>query len=865
MRKFAGKKFFALSMAAAMTISLAGCGNGTEDEIPTPGPESTPKPTTAPAATDAPSTPDDSNNPAPTNEPVAAADTYTYDIATLTFPDNWNPHTYQTNTATDILGYISAGFYNFDFNENKDGYALVTDMLSKDVEDVTADYIGKYGLAAGDKARAWKLTIRDDIKWEDGTIVTAQDFVRSAELLLNPLAKNYRADSFYTGSLSLVNARNYLYQGEHAYASPVVNVDTEEGYISMSDLIADENGALTAADGKEIAASIFGGTNWSGTSLEVYHEKNTPLFMVDDVDVYTTFIEPNANEKGYVTLTKEVLDALNVFIARAHNHETIEEYFAAEGEYAYQEWCEFCYYGEDYPETPFSDVGIFALSDTEFVLVLETPLEGFYLHYALTDSWLVNEQMYLSCEKVIDGVYTNSYCTTAATTISYGPYKLATFQADKEFTLDRNEYYYGLKEGQYQTTTIREVCVSEPATRLEMFLSGELDSYGLSADDMETYASSDHTYYTTTPSTYFVALNPNLSALTSAQEALGSGYNKTILTVKEFRQALSFSLDRAAFARACVPTNNPAFGIFSNQIISDPENGTAYRTEEKAKWVLAKFWGLADEIGAGKMYETVDDAIDSITGYSLAQGKELFNKAYDIAIANGLMKEGDMIQIKIGIPGTSASYVKGYEFLSNCYKEAVVGTALEGKLDFVVDDTIADSFGPSLRNNLVDMLFLVGWSGSALDPYNLIGAYTQQQYRYDQCWDTSRESLTVTIDGVDYTASVLDWSDSLEGNEITITAADGTAKTFSAGSAGTDPAVRFDILVALEEAVLNTYDMIPLVDASSAGLKGMQVQYGSEEYFYGIGRGGVQYMTYNYTDAEWAEFVSSQGGKLNYN
>ena len=45
----------------------------------------------------------------------------------------------------------------------------------------------------------------------------------------------------------------------------------------------------------------------------------------------------------------------------------------------------------------------------------------------------------------------------------------------------------------------------------------------------------------------------------------------------------------------------------------------------------------------------------------------------------------------------------------------------------------------------------------------------------------------------------------------------------------------------------------------------MKIQYATDEYYYSIGRGGVQYMTYDYSDAEWDAFVSEQGGKLNYN
>ena len=29
-------------------------------------------------------------------------------------------------------------------------------------------------------------------------------------------------------------------------------------------------------------------------------------------------------------------------------------------------------------------------------------------------------------------------------------------------------------------------------------------------------------------------------------------------------------------------------------------------------------------------------------------------------------------------------------------------------------------------------------------------------------------------------------------------------------------------------------------------------------------RGGIQYLKYNYSDTEWAEYVASQGGTLQY-
>ncbi len=800
------KRVLVLAMAAAMTLSMVACGG---------------------------------------KEGATDNATYTYNTALSVFPTNWNPHTYQTATDAEILDYISEGFYSFDYNETKDGYKLVPQMATAEPVDVTADYVGQFGIEEGDTAKAWKIQLRDDLCWEDGTAIKAQDFVTSAELLLNPEAGNYRADTLYSGNLKIVNAKNFLYNGQYAYETDMA----ANGFI---DVVKDADGYYTTTDGNAIAIKLNSGCLWTGSdTLADYGAAG--YFVFDGENDSYAVLEAAADANGVVKVNDEVLAVLEMMCATYG------------GGYE-NEWQEFCFIGEQFPEMDFSEVGIIAESDTDLVLVLENPLEGFYLLYSLTSSWLVNEELYKECESVTDGVYNNTYGTSAETTISYGPYTLESYQADKQYVLQRNENHYDVKAGFYKTTTWQVDCVAEASTRLEYFLKGDLDSYGLQAEDMATYQQSDYTYYTDGESTYFVALNPDMAGLTASQAAAGENINKTILTVPEFRMALSFALNREEFALATMPTLSPAFGVFSNLIICDPENGTGYRSTEEAKWVLAEFWGVADEIGEGKLYADIDEAVESITGYNLEKAQQLFNEAYDIAIAEGLMDEDDVIEIKIGLPSTSSTYTNGYEFLSNCYTEAVKGTSLEGKLTFSKDDTIGNAFSDALKSNQVDLLFYVGWSGSALDPYGLMEAYTSADYQYDPAWDTTTAMWDITLsDGVTYTASVWDWTMCMSGTPITITAADGTTKEYSCGTADDLPEDRFAILTGLEGAILSTYDMIPLTGDASASLKGMQIKYYTENYVYGVGRGGLKYMDYNYTDAEWADYVAEQGGKLVYN
>ena len=173
------------------------------------------------------------------------------------------------------------------------------------------------------------------------------------------------------------------------------------------------------------------------------------------------------------------------------------------------------------------------------------------------------------------------------------------------------------------------------------------------------------------------------------------------------------------------------------------------------------------------------------------------------------------------------------------YTEAVKGTKLEGKLTFTRDSTLGNGFADALRNNNVDMLFGVGWTGSTFDPYNLMTAYTTSNYQYDPSWDTSTAMLDITIDDVTYTASVLDWTYAIGGTEITATTADGEEATlsFPYSTDAHEAELRITVLGELENAVLQNYDFIPLMNDSNATVVGMQVQYYTDEEVFPMGYG----------------------------
>lgn len=795
--------------------------------------------------------------------------TYTYRLAVNSLPTSWNIHTYQSNDATYILDYTEDGFYGFDYNDNKDGYKLVLAMAAEWPQDVSSTYVGDdWGISEGEEWRAVRVVLRQDLKFDTGRAITAQDFVESIKLLLDPDAANYRADSVYGGQFSLVGAEKYLKGGKTIYEDVtggegvLLNENGESDWGNVSDEVA--NSLVFVINNSYVG-------QWAITE---YGDTHTPAYVFAAL-FGETITEEDVNALEGKTLAEILADAtLNA---------TLEELFAG--------WCtdpgeEFGFFCESvtWPEYDFANVGIKAVDDYTLDFILEKSLSGFYLTYNLMSSmYLVDTELYKSCVSESQGAYTNSYGTSVETYTGFGPYKLKSYIADNSIELEKNEYWYGYNDKEnkdlYQTTNISYRQVAEASTRLNMFLNGELDSYGLQATDMETYQSSEYTYYTDGDSTWFVALNPDYNALAASQaitEPVVSGrvVNKTILTIKEFRQALSFAIDRAAYELALDPTGSVAKALYGNMIISDPDNGTAYRTTDAAKQAIVEFWGLADEIGEGKEYATIDEAIASITGYDPAGAKEYFTAAYNQAVELGYIDPNTdwEVQIMIGQPGSGgvAYYNDGYEFLSKAWTDAVVGTPLEGRLTFKQSAPLGSTgFSAYLKSNEVNVLFGVGWTGSALDPYSLMEAYVSPNYQYDPGWDTTTRMLDIEIDGKVLRASVYDWGyAALQGNTITakvVANGEVTDETVEVNAGTSAPiATRLAILAAVEGAVLNQYDMIPVGCEASAALKSMRINFYTEEYVYGMGRGGVKYMTYSYNDEDWASYVTEQGGTLNY-
>lgn len=102
--------------------------------------------------------------------------------------------------------------------------------------------------------------------------------------------------------------------------------------------------------------------------------------------------------------------------------------------------------------------------------------------------------------------------------------------------------------------------------------------------------------------------------------------------------------------------------------------------------------------------------------------------------------------------------------------------------------------------------------------------------------------------------TLANWSKCLTGDVVTVDGVD-----YNFGYQQVADEVRLVIMAELEKEILNSLYYIPMMQDAGASLLSQKVSYalGRDEYNAVMGRGGMTYMTYNYTDEQWEEVKGS--------
>ena len=779
---------------------------------------------------------------------------YTLREYTAQLPGQWCTILSSDAVNNDMESYMTSAFYEFNYKFDADGKIVpgaytVEYSASTKLEDVTKKYAGQYGLAAdAEKGQAFAMTLRNDLKWDDGTPIKAADFVYTMSQQLSPNYLFDTASNYYSGNYVIHNAQNYVKQGQKGW------FDNGNMNLKYSDLALGADGKYTLK-GNECTIALKKPLVWlQGKTLEFY-VTNAPQFF--DTEAYASLLAL-ANENGDVAVTAESLALLTTVItAKAAWGETKENTVG------------YMYVNYEYPAMDFSEVGYF-VGDNEYELVMVIdgtlkPLDeegnltyeaGYYF-----SNWpLVKKDLWEQCEDTTKTPYANSYCTTLEKSASWGPYKLTNYQTDKTYTVSRNDKWfgYGLEQyaKQYQTDTIITNKIPEWDTAWMSFRLGEYDSVSMDVKIANEYRTSRQAYFT--PDTATFDLNLQSYAISRSKER-----NNLLLNYEDFRKAISLALNRDDYCAKNSPSSQAALGLLNSMYYNDVENGKVYRDSVQAKEAILNAYGAEKVEGGWKVgnvvYSNIDEAVDATTGYNVTLARQLMTSAYNKAKADGKYSDGEKIVLTFGISEQTANTDRIKNWFQAAFDDATKGTAFEGKISieyFIFSDK---TWSEQFADGEYDLCF-GAWGNAPFNPaYLLCETQISDDNRYAVKWDPTTVEVTVKAtpdekhkDGV-YTYNLEQWRLILQGK-------DGCPVNFK----NFPMEDQLTALGAVETAILKAYYSIPVYSRYTASLMGYKTDYITYEYNTFMGYGGIRYMSYNFDDTEWAAFVAEKGGELNY-
>lgn len=878
------KKVLALLLASSMVFSMAACSKTSEEgQGSTPAPSGSGSQPSGGSATPAPSgsgsqTPDVTPAPEATKTPLGPV---TYRDYTVTMPSNWNELTYLDNNDTQIMNYLVSSFFEYDFKYEggkkfKDDGTINAEAIlpgefevlysaATKLEDVTSKVDAKWGYTDEQKAAgsyAWKITLRQDLKWDDGTPINANDFIYTMQQQLDPLFQNSRASSYYN-NIMVKGARAYVYQGQTVW---VDNGNTGEPAFAVDDLVKGDDGVYTQKDGGGIKFVLTEALKWCGGHTVTEYSGYL------DADAFKA-LQALADEKGRVPVTDDTIALVTKLIDTDDwGHEPPENVPL------------YMYYEVVYGEKSFEDVGYYASGDYELVVCLDAPIKclkddgslSYEAAYSFSGMPLVKKDLYEKCKQAPQEgstLWTTNYNTSLETSASWGPYKVSAFQAGKSYEMTKNENWFGYGMEQYKDQYLIDKIfyeqVTEDATRWIKFLGGEIDGIGLDVDHKADFRDSKYTKFAPGTGTYGTMIYSNLDVLRT------NGRNNGILAIDDFRKAISLYLDRDDFNTTLFTSHRPCYGLLGPAYYHDIENGGVYRSTQQAKEGLLRVYGFTQNAdgtwtdGTNK-YATYEDAYDVMNGMNRPLAKELVEKAYKELTDNADKYGYDpnkQITLLQGASSDTEGGRRANDYMSKLFSELTAGTPLEGKIEVKFDASFGSGWVSDFKAGAYDLAVTVGFSGGAFDPCGFLQCYMDPtaNLMYSVWWDVDAEMLTFAMPagdydgaGKEYTMSVYNWYCCLNG----LAESRGCVNTFNWGDSFAPADVRLLVLSKLEEVCLNKYYAIMTTSTYSASVYSAKFDTVTDEYNTFMTFGGIQYMRPMYDDAAWAEYVKANNNDL---
>lgn len=770
-------------------------------------------------------------------EDTAVKADYTYRSYTSQLGVTWNPHNWESNYDRSIMEYLETPLVTTSVKDSEKGVYQWVYKAATSVTDVTKDHkddLTKYKVTLPEgqtveqteQGYVFEIKLNPNMKWQNGTAINADTYIYSMKALLDPSMMNYRANLYYNGESAVAGGYNYYYalsKGMYIATTPDKVPSGEKTYVDIWEL-------------------------WGAKGFKDESGNECPQYIsIDDPVIYA-----NADKSNSISGKTLWATYSGLFISGQY---PVYKYQINEN------------YNENYAETYDATVGCYKVDDYTIRYVTQAQIDINYFLNACGSNWLVYQELYEKGFDTTGSLKTTNYATSLETTMSYGPYKLVSLQDGKQAIFEQNENYYqftkkddgtlyaetdyevdGKKVQAYQTTKIIIDVMTDDAAK-QAFLKGQLSEWTPSADEMPNYSTSDQMYQVDETYTYAFFFNSDVKDLQEMDKSKGN-QNSVVLSSDNFRKAFSLAIDRRDWVSA-TPGYKPAYSLMNNLYYYDIYNDPAstYRGTQQAMQAICDLYGV--RYVDGGMYETLEEAYNSINGYNLTQAKDLMKAACDELVKAGLYKAGEEIKIRIAYSGGAlGSSEQNQVAKMNQYLNAAIEGSGFGKITLEAIGDIKER-----HDKVPGGEFAIGygaWGGAAFYPFRNMQVYCDTEENKVQelgCWNPASETLTITIEGKKVTKTWQDWSRSLVGSGPYANA------TFG---------VKLNVTATMEKEFLAKYYRIPLAASCAAFLQSYQVQNYTENYNIMYGFGGMELMTYNYSDAEWADYVAKAGGTLSY-
>ncbi|CCV66418.1 oligopeptide ABC transporter, periplasmatic component [Paracholeplasma brassicae] len=654
---------------------------------------------------------------------------------------NINPYSETLADASTMYEYLTDSLYIGDFDWEK----AIAEGLATEVGDFETSgaaalpYNRVPRMAAGEPVDVsgdgtkWQITLKEGLKFEDGTAITAETFNYSWRMLLDPLLLNDRASNLYSATdLPLKNAEYYFKQhkpdedklGFVTYEVSGVIYSRENSYLTTATdqptwkLYAVETAVDNGIKGPAITETEYpGGPQYKTMYTEFWGgtDGKDGWVLVDKDDNPFLYDENNnlvAPEEGWTFadgtpiphtggVAKKYAGGLPAFMDNEGNRAVVEQNGLPVGGTqtfynAVKDW---------------SKVGFKVIDNLTFEIELAAAKTAWDVKGALL-SGITGVVHPAKFEAGLNETKTSTtYGTKDNPLSSYGPYLLTTWQEDVVFIFTKNDNFHAADE--YRIQTVRYDRIAEQSVAIDEFKAGRLDIVGASGSYYKDFK--DAPGLRLSPTSTFFRFAFNIAERPD-------GTTNPILVYPEFRQAFYFAIDREEFTTEVRPPSLPTQAFLGPLYLSTEYNSTPYR---------------GSEAGVGAVADFAPDTF----GFNPVRAKELFDAAYAKAVADGNIVDGEKVSVEY-----TYYQVETNQLVADWVKSSVEEIFGASKFELKLTGVSSAALEQDWDNLDFDMTF-GGWQGLTFDAPSLLGQVYNSSLAYmlEGGFDTANAEVTVEL------------------------------------------------------------------------------------------------------------------------